>query len=247
MTPVPDSSAVASAYDSFAAAYAADSETGLVNGYYTHPAIVNLAGDVAGRRILDAGCGSGPIAVKLRDRGATVAGFDSSAEMLALARERLGPDTDLRIADLASPLPYPDGTFDDVIAALVLHYLRDWTGPLAELRRVLKPGGRLITAVDHPFAIEILHRQETGQAAYFETRNWSEEWTHGGHSATMTFWTRPLHAMTDAFTTAGFRIAVISEPPSAPNTPRELLPDFLKDKPAGAAFLGFIFFVLEAI
>jgi SAM-dependent methyltransferase len=247
MTPVPGSSAVASAYDSFAEAYSADSEAGLVNGYYTHPAIVNLAGDVNGRRILDAGCGSGPITVKLRDRGATVAGFDSSAEMLALARKRLGPEADLRAADLASPLPYPDDTFDDVIAALVLHYLQDWTGPLAELRRVLKPGGRLIAAIDHPFAIALMHRQRGGNPDYFETRSWTEEWTHGGHSATMTFWTRPLHAMTDSFTTAGFRIAVISEPPPAPDTPRELLPDFLKGKPSGTAFLGYIFFVLEAI
>jgi hypothetical protein len=52
--------------------------------------------------------------------------------------------------------------------------------------------------------------------------------------------------MTDAFTAAGFRIAVISEPPPAPDTPAELLPDFLADKPSGA-FLGFIFFVLEAV
>ena len=253
MPPVPDSSAgpagqaVASAYDSFAEAYSADSEAGLMNGYYTHPAIVNLAGDVTGRRILDAGCGSGPVAAKLRDRGATVAGFDSSAKMLELARKRLGPGTDLRIADLASPLPYPDAAFDDVIAALVLHYLQDWTGPLAELRRVLRPGGRLITATDHPFAIALMHRMRGGNPDYFQTRGWTEEWTHGGHSALMTFWTRPLHAMTDAFTAAGFRVAVISEPPPAPDTPRELLPDFLADKPPGTAFLGFIFFVLEAV
>jgi SAM-dependent methyltransferase len=244
MSPAPGSSA--DAYNGFAAEYSAQSEASLVNGYYMHPAIVNLAGDVAGRRILDAGCGSGPIAAKLRDRGATVTGFDSSAGMLELARRRLGPDADLHLADLAAPLPFPDDTFDDVIAALVLHYLEDWTGPLAELRRVLKPGGRLIAAVDHPFAIELLHRQQTGKAAYFETRSWSEEWEFGNHSAPMTFWTRPLHAMTDAFTGAGFRIAVISEPPPAPDTPRELLPDFLVDKPSGTPFLGFIFFVLEA-
>ena len=54
---------------------------------------------------------------------------------------------------------------------------------LAEPRRVLKPGGRLVAAVDHPFAIELLHRQETGQAAYFETRSWTEEWTHGAVAA----------------------------------------------------------------
>jgi ubiquinone/menaquinone biosynthesis C-methylase UbiE len=236
----------AEAYDSFAEAYSADSEAGLQNGYYAHPAILNLAGDVAGRRILDAGCGAGPIAVKLRDRGAIVAGFDSSAAMLELARKRLGPDTDLRLADLASPLPYPDDAFDDVIAALVLHYLQDWTGPLAELRRVLRPGGRLIAAIDHPFAITLMHLMQGDKPDYFETRSWTDEWTFDGHSTLLTFWTRPLHAMTDAFTAAGFRIAVISEPPPAPDTPRELLPDFVADKPSGS-FLGFIFFVLEAI
>jgi hypothetical protein len=81
---------------------------------------------------------------------------------------------------------------------------------------------------------------------YFATYNWTDEWTFGGHSALMTFWHRPLHAMTGAFTAAGFRTAVLSEPPPAPDTPRELLPDFVADKPSGS-FLGFIFFVLEAV
>ena len=250
MPPVPDSSsgpvdpAVVNDYDSFAKAYTAETEANLINGYYMRPAIVNLAGDVTGRRILDAGCGSGPIAAALRDRGATVTGFDASAGMLELARRRLGPDADLHLADLASPLPFPDGAYDDVIAALVLHYLEDWTGPLAELRRVLRPGGRLIAAVDHPFAIELMHREQGGKPAYFETRSRTEEWTFGGHSAPMTFWTRPLQAMTSAFTAAGFQIAVISEPSPAPGA-RELFPDILADTTSGS-FLCFLFFVLEA-
>jgi SAM-dependent methyltransferase len=252
MSTVPDSSAGAAAgvpvndYDSFAEAYDAVTETNLVNGYYMRPAIVNLAGDVAGRQILDVGCGAGPLSAMLRDRGASVAGFDSSTRMLELARKRLGPDADLRIADLAEPLPYADGAFDDVIAALVLHYLEDWTVPLAELRRVLRPGGRLIVAVDHPFAVDSEYVQETGgESAYFQTRRREEEWTFGGYRAQMIFWTRPLHAMTEAFTAAGFRINVISEPPIAPDTPPELVPDFLADKPE-KAFLCFLFFVLEA-
>jgi ubiquinone/menaquinone biosynthesis C-methylase UbiE len=242
----PTDQPTADAYNSIAAAYAAESETGLFNAFYTHPAILDLAGDVAGRQILDVGCGAGPIAVKLRDRGATVTGFDSSAEMLELARKRLGPDTDLRVADLNSPLPYPDGAFDDVIAALVLHYLEDWTGPLAELRRVLKPGGRLIAAVDHPFAMELLYRQQTNKPAYFQTRSRTEEWTYGGSSAQLTFWTRPLHAMADAFTKANFKITRISEPPPAADTPRELLPDLQAENNPTGSFLGFLFFTLEA-
>lgn len=47
-------------YDSFAEAYSAENENNLVNAYYERPAMLALAGDVAGRRILDAGCGSGP-------------------------------------------------------------------------------------------------------------------------------------------------------------------------------------------
>jgi ubiquinone/menaquinone biosynthesis C-methylase UbiE len=98
-----------------------------------------LAGDVTGRRILDAGCGSGPLSSALRDRGAVVTGIDTSAGMLALARRRLGDDVALHVVDLSDPLPFGDGTFDDVVASLVLHYLEDWGPTLAELRRVLRP------------------------------------------------------------------------------------------------------------
>ena len=260
MPPVPDSStgagisvrldeddgrpvARANDYDSFAGAYTAETEANLVNGYYMRPAILDLAGDVAGRRILDAGCGSGPLSAALRDRGAVVTGLDSSAGMLELARRRLGPGVDLRLTDLGSPLPFGDGAFDDVVAALVLHYFQDWTAPLAELRRVLKPGGRLIVSVDHPFAVNLMHREAGREPDYFATYNHAADWTMGGHTARMSFWHRPLHAMTDAFTEAGFRIAVISEPPPAPGA-RELFPEALADIPS--AFLCFLFFVLQA-
>ncbi|GGP84445.1 class I SAM-dependent methyltransferase [Saccharothrix coeruleofusca] len=228
-------------YDSFAEAYAAENETSLVNAYYAQPAILDLAGDVAGRRILDAGCGSGTVSAGLRDRGAVVAGFDRSAKMVELARRRLGDDADLRVADLTGPLPYPDAAFDDAIAALVLHYLQDWAAPLAELRRVLKPGGRLIVAVNHPIILKLVDRE----ADYFAISKWSQEYTFHGQKAVLTYWHRPLHAMTDAFTAAGFRTAVISEPPPAPQA-RELFPDELARFPSGS-FLSFLFFVLEAV
>jgi hypothetical protein len=51
---------VLTTYDSFPEAYTAETEANLLNGYYMRPAILDLAGDVAGRRILDVGCGSGP-------------------------------------------------------------------------------------------------------------------------------------------------------------------------------------------
>jgi len=233
-------------YDAIAEGYTAENEANLINGYYGRPAILNLAGDVAGRRILDAGCGSGPITAALRDRGASVTGFDSSAGMLELARRRLGPEADLHLADLGRPLPFADNAFDDVIACSVLHYLEDWTGPLAELRRVLKPGGRLIAAVEHPFAIVMMHHLQGEKNTYFQTRSRTEEWTMGGRRSLVTFWDRPLHAMFDAFIAAGFRITVVSEPPPAPDTPRELLSDFIRDDNPSGSFVAWLFFVLEA-
>lgn len=231
-------------YDSFAEVYSSENEANLHNAYYERPAMLSLAGDVAGRRILDVGCGSGPLFAALRDRGAVVTGFDKSTGMLELARRRLGGDADLRVADLAGPLPFADGAFDDAVASLVLHYLEDWAPPLAELRRVLKPGGRLIASVNHPLAGHALVRPG---ADYFATYEWSTEVTTAtGQSFELVNWHRPLPAMIDAFTASGFRIAAIREPFPAPDTPRELLPDLLKDKPAGSGFLCFMFFVLQA-
>ncbi|MDX3102437.1 class I SAM-dependent methyltransferase [Nonomuraea angiospora] len=231
-------------YDMIAEGYAAENETSLANAYYERPAMLELAGDVTGRRILDAGCGSGPLFAALRDRGAIVTGIDASAGMLELARRRLGADADLRVADLGSPLPFPDGAFDDVIASLVLHYLEDWGPTLAELRRVLRPGGRLLVSVDHPFMITLMRRVAGEKASYFGIRNRTEEWTMGGQTAQMSFWDRPLHAMTEAFTAAGFRISVISEPPFVPEA-RELFPEEFREI-TGTRFLSFLFFVLEA-
>lgn len=226
-------------YDDFAEAYSAENENSLVNAYYERPAMLALAGDVTGCRVLDAGCGSGPLYAALRDRGAVVTGIDASAGMLALARRRFGGDADLHQVDLRDPLPFDDGAFDVVVSSLVLHYLEDWNPTLAELRRVIRPGGRLIASVDHPFVAYTIHEPRPD---YFATTSYTFDWTFGGQTVPMKFWRKPLHAMTDAFTAAGFRISTISEPRPDPAA-RELFPDdfhALSTKPC------FLFFVVEA-
>jgi SAM-dependent methyltransferase len=243
-------------YDRFAEAYSAETENSLVNAYYERPAMLALAGDVAGRRILDAGCGAGPLAAALRDRGAIVTGIDASAGMLALARRRLGDDVALHLVDLNDRLPFADGAFDDVVASLVLHYLEDWGPTLAEMRRVLRPGGRLIASVDHPF---VAYTFRNSRPDYFKTTSYTFKWTFNGQSVPMRFWRkafnrtfnrqsmpmrfwrRSLHAMIDAFTTAGFRLSVISEPQPDPAA-RELFPDGFHDLSTRP---GFMFFVVE--
>ena len=107
---------------------------------------------------------------------------------------------------------------------------------------MLKPGGRLIVAIDHPFAIQALELLAGRKTNYLATYRWTEEWEMGGQRFPMSFWHRPLHATTDAFTAAGFRISVISEPHPVPEA-RELFPDELAAQPS---FLCFLFFVLHA-
>lgn len=226
-------------YDTFADAYSAENESSLLNEHYERPAMLGLAGDVRGRRILDAGCGAGPLMKALLERGAEVRGFDSSQAMLELARRKIGDGAELVVADLGLRLPFADSAFDDVVASLVFHYVEDWTGPLSEMRRVLRPGGRLLVSVNHP----ILFPWNNPGKDYFKATKYSDELTFNGEPATLTYWHRPLHAMTDAFTSAGFQIEVVSEPPYSPDAPADLLPPGLKERDS---FLSFIFFVLRA-
>lgn len=232
------------AYDAIAEGYAALNESSLLNEYYNRPALAELAGDVAGLRVLDAGCGAGPICADLRAGGAIVTGADASAGMLEQARLRLGADADLVVADLGEPLPFDDDTFDLVVASQVLHYLEHWGPTLDEFRRVLKPGGRLVVSEEHPAAVFLADRLSGGDAEYFGVRARTEEWTLGGQRAELVFWDRPLHAMVDAFTAAGFRITTISEPaPSA--AAYERFPEEFANRPSGR-FLAFLLFVLES-
>ncbi len=224
-------------YDSFAAAYAARNETSLFNAYYERPETLRLAGDVAGLEILDAGCGSGPLTEALRAKGAVVSGFDLSPVMVDLARKRLGDEADVRVADLGAPLPYPDDKFDLVVASLSLHYVEDWASALTELRRVLKPGGRLIVSIIHPMIYAIVYPE----ADYFALTQYSEDYDYGEETVWMTYWHRPLQDVINTFIQAGFHITRVTEPPPAADTPAELLPT-----PDGRSFICFLFFELEA-
>ena len=207
-------------YDAFAAAYAADNEANPCNAHYERPAMLRLAGPVAGRRVLDAGCGAGALSAALLERGATVAGIDSSRGLLALAAERLGDKADLHHGDLRDPLPFNDETFDLVVTSLVMHYLPDWNPALREFHRVLSPGGRLVISTHHPFIDHTL----AGGANYFTTYDFTETRQRGDHRVRMRFWHRPLSAMTRAITDAGFHLDRIDEPQPDPIV-RDLDPD----------------------
>jgi SAM-dependent methyltransferase len=101
-----------------------------------------------GERILDMGCGPGFYAAEiLQEVGeeGSVVGVDTSAAMLGVAANRVKgrPNADFRQAD-ATGLPVADGEFDAALSVQVLEYVADATAALRELRRALRPGGRLV-------------------------------------------------------------------------------------------------------
>jgi SAM-dependent methyltransferase len=234
--PVSESVHPAADYDGFAAAYAASNENNLFNAYYARPEMIRLAGDVAGLEVLDAGCGSGPLMEALRVKDAVVSGFDLSSAMVELARRKLGAEADVRVADLGALLPYPDEAFDLVVASLSLHYVEDWASALAELRRVLRPAGRLVVSIIHPAVYAIVYPE----ADYFALTQYSEDYDFGEGTVWMTYWHRPLQDVINTFIHAGFGIKAVTEPPPAADTPAELLPTA-----DGRSFICFLFFELD--
>ena len=111
-----------------------------------------------GARVLDAGCGSGQLAIALAERGARVTGIDLSSEMIRRARDHArerGLDIEWRTGDVTR-LADPLAVFDAVQARVLLQFVPDVPAALRELRRVLKPGGRLLASV--PGALSPIYR-----------------------------------------------------------------------------------------
>ena len=128
------------------------------------PLVLELLGDVAGRRVLDAGCGEGSFARLLAERGAEVTGVDFSRLLdSAIAQETESPRgiryVKTGLASLDSAVP--GGSFDAVVCNLVLHCLPDLEPALKSLAGQLKPGGLLVLSDFHPDTFSVFSRAWT--------------------------------------------------------------------------------------
>jgi SAM-dependent methyltransferase len=114
------------------------------------PQLADFAGVRAGRRVLDVGCGPGALTAELVRRVGEdqVSAVDPSDTFVAAARAR-HPGVDVQSAS-AERLPFPDASFDAVLAQLVVHFMTDPVAGLREMKRVASSGGTVAASVwDH--------------------------------------------------------------------------------------------------
>jgi SAM-dependent methyltransferase len=197
---------------------------------YEWPAVRGLLPGVSGKRVLDAGCGSGYYSAWLAERGAEVVGIDASEEMVAEAADRYGDVAEFRVADLREPLDaaaddvFADESFDLVVSQLALEHVEDWTTPMSEFARVLNPGGRLVISCDHPFTTYFVIEHEepeigsadATEADYYEVERYNRVWGGGrgtdGDRIEIPCFRRSLRGVVGPMFEAGFVVENLREP-----------------------------------
>ena len=180
---------------------------------------------------LDAACGTGRYSQYLAERGHRVIGVDRSVAMLAKAREKL-PQCAFREGDLEA-LPLEAASVDTVVCALALVHLPEVGRAIAELARVVRPGGRVIISDVHPFLVLL------GWQAQFRTAV--------GGTGFMRLHPHLPSAYCEAFAAAGLRVRTCHEPrltpESAVTVAAERLPE--ANRAAWVGLLGVVIWDLE--
>jgi ubiquinone/menaquinone biosynthesis C-methylase UbiE len=186
-----------------------------------------------GRLTLDIGCGEGRLTRDLRGLGHRAIGIDSSGSMIAAAREA-DPDGDYLHADAAA-LPFEDGAADLAIAFMSLMDMDDMPGAVAEIGRVLEPGGRLVAAVVHPInsAGQFVPREGDDDApfvieSYLELRPYIDQLERAGLSMTFSSIHFTLEDYSRALEACGFLIEQVREHYDDENPRWRRVPLFLR-------------------
>lgn len=179
--------------------------TNAYNAELEFPVTSSLIPNVEGKRVLDAGCGTGFYTNWLVEHGADVLGIDISEEMLSHAVEAVGDRAEFKRADLNEPLDFATASsFDGVVSALTLGYVRAWDKVFAEFDRVLRPGGFLVFSTGHPLDQFV---PEDGEGEnYFEVEQATKEW-----DVDVSYYRRPFSEVFNPVLNNGFRVDKIVE------------------------------------
>jgi 2-polyprenyl-3-methyl-5-hydroxy-6-metoxy-1,4-benzoquinol methylase len=181
-----------------------------------NPVVLRMLGDIRGRRVLDAGCGTGYFSRILAERGAHVVGVEPTDAMYAFARERedeSGQGIAYVQADLAHPGAEHEatlgaGSFDAVVCNMVLMAIPDWQPAMRTCVRALRPGGLFVFSIVHP-AFEQLSSSWRAHGEY-RTHRYLEEYTIVGPAAAD--FHRPLSAYLNELAALGCRLRELAEP-----------------------------------
>lgn len=164
------------------------------------------------RTALDVGCGEGRFCRMLRAEGVEAAGIDPTPGLLAQARAR-DPQGRYELAK-AEALPFADASFGLVVSYLTLIDIADIDSAIAEMARVLTPGGRLLVANLNPFTtaggwVEDAQGNRQMQVRdYLSTRADRVGW----RGIQIVNWHRPMHRYMQAFLAQGLRLVHFDEP-----------------------------------
>ncbi len=141
----------------------------------------------ANERILDLGCGDGQLTERIVAAGAKVTGIDASAMMVAGARAR-----GLTVEEgSAESMPFLDRSFDAVFSNAALHWVRDQDAMMAEVHRILRPGGRFVAEMGGHGNIAAIR---VGFAAVLARHGYADLGDRGNHYPTPETYTRRLAA-----------------------------------------------------
>lgn len=202
--------------------------------FQSDPVLREMLGELDGRTVLDSGCGTGYLALRMAEEGALVIGVDFSAKMIGIARERAGDNphrVDFRVDSSSVLETVEDGSIDVVVSNYVLMDLPELDAALLESNRVLRPGGRMVAVFSHPCFSDPRGPEwvENGSAqfrwdfSYFDEREREGEW--GPFSTTFISYHRPLSTYWRSFVAAGFTVLDFQEPVVEPPGPAEMTPE----------------------
>lgn len=170
-----------------------------------------------GRATLELGCGEGRVARDLAARGHHVTGIDASPTLLEAAREA-DPGGRYLLAD-AADLPFEDASFDLVVAFNSLMDIENMPDAVADVARVLEPGGRFCACIVHPLVDAGRWESREPDAAfviessYFGRRRFEGSFERDGLEMTFHGWCYPLEDYFRALEEAGFLVEALREPP----------------------------------
>ena len=227
-------------YENIAENYLTGAETKPFINHYERPCMLKNIPPLKEKKVLDLGCASGFYSKYCLDNGAGVIAVDASPKMIKHTGRicENSPRLQTFLHDLSEPLDFiTPGSVDIIIASLVLHYIENWTIPLKEFSRILKPGGTCLISTHHPMMDYTLFNQED----YFNKRLINDEWAGFPEPLKVRYFVRPLNEYIQPMLDSGMALKKLLEPQpdeSLRGLDQKIFTRLCK-KPA------FLFFILE--